>query len=220
VDPNRTLFELDGIALGYAGRTVVSVDKLQFNRGGMYVLRGPNGSGKTTLLRALNGFLAPISGTITFEGVPLHSRRDTILLRRAMTLISQRPMLFNTTVYANVAFGLRARGVSRAETDSRVREILNVVGIAPLSRRNARGLSGGEAQLAALARALVIEPDALLLDEPTANVDAANTETIEALIRNTAAAGRATVIFSTHNAGQASRLAGTPVLLDNGTITV
>ncbi|HOY62237.1 MAG: Nickel import ATP-binding protein NikO [bacterium ADurb.Bin236] len=212
----RAAFRLENFAAGYDGRPVVEIESLDIPKGGRVALLGANGAGKTTLLRALNGFVKPIRGRVFFDDSPMDSPSAVSAARRRMTYISQTPFLFNCSARANVAYGLRSRGVPAREALERADALLERAGLSKLARRNARSLSGGEAQLTALTRALIIKPEALLLDEPTGNVDAANTEMIEALILDASKSQGATIVFSTHNVEQARRLADSAVSINLG----
>lgn len=170
------------------------VDDLSLRPGRITVLIGENGCGKTTLLKLLAGLLKPDGGTITCSNgaVPL--------------LVHQRPYLFAESVRANVGWPLKIRRLPRAEIRTRAASALEMVGLTHLERRWAPFLSGGEKQRAAIARALVLEPSILLLDEPTSNIDARSVAAIESVLRRLSAAGT-TVILSTHNLASAYRLA-------------
>jgi tungstate transport system ATP-binding protein len=200
------LLRLDRV--GYvAGRVRVLSDvSASFPAAGPTVLIGPNGAGKTTLLRIAMGLDVPTSGRV--EEADGHEGRR---LRKAMVM--QRPVMLRRSVAANVAFALRAAG--RSADEATVGALLARVGLGGLGARSARKLSGGEAQRLALARALAREPDVLLLDEPTASLDPAATEAVEAIIAEAHAAGIA-IVMSTHDLGQARRLAGTVLMLAGG----
>lgn len=150
---------------------------------------GPNGTGKTTLVRILNLLDSPTDGDIYFDGVSIREAKEKWRLRRRMAVVFQRPAVFNMSVYENVAVGLKVRGFENI--DEKVKEILRAVGLEKHKEANARKLSGGEKQLLALARAIVLKPELLLLDEPTSNLDTENAEVAENMIKNV----DATVIF-------------------------
>jgi tungstate transport system ATP-binding protein len=179
-------------------------------------LVGPSGSGKSTLLRLLNFLEPPTAGTILFDGQPVPPDPPLALLRR-VTTVFQRPILLNRSVRDNVAYGLRLRGLS---LDGRVDETLERVGLTPFAHQPAhtRSVSGGELQRAALARALVLDPEVLLLDEPTANLDPYNVGLIESIVREQNRARGTTVVLVTHNVFQARRLASRVGLLLEGKI--
>lgn len=197
---------------------MLEVPSLVFERGKIYALIGKNGTGKTTLLRSMNGFMKPRRGSVVFMGENLYavSKNRLTEVRRRMTLVSQKTVMFDASVYYNVAYGLRARGLAIDAIEPRVAAALASVGLDGFENRRARQISGGEARRVALARALALDLDALLLDEPTGSVDVDNTEIIEDIIKNSASTGNTTVIFSTHSRRQAERLADVCVMMTNG----
>ncbi len=198
-----SLYQLRGVTRAYGGRRVVDVEALDIERGEILCLVGPSGSGKSTLLRLLNFLEPPTSGTILFDGQPVPPEVPLALLRR-VTTVFQRPILLNRSVRDNVAYGLRLRGLS---LDGRVDEALDRVGLTAFAHQPAHKLSGGELQRAALARALVLDPEVLLLDEPTANLDPYNVGLIESIVRQQNRERGTTVVLVTHNVFQARRLA-------------
>jgi tungstate transport system ATP-binding protein len=207
------LYHLEALAQRYGGRAVLEIDRLEITAGEALCLVGPTGAGKSTLLRLLAGLERPAAGTLRFGDHPLDSRALPLEAQRRVTLVFQRPLLLAGTVRANVEYGLRLRGLGRQP--ARVRAALDRLGLGPLAPRPARSLSGGETQLVALARALVLEPEVLLLDEPTAHLDPARVALVEEVVRD-AHRGGATVIWATHNLFQARRVAGRVALLLDG----
>jgi tungstate transport system ATP-binding protein len=190
---------------------------LSIGKGEVFALIGPTGAGKTTLLRIIDLLEIPSAGEIYFEGkcVP-RSGKQRLEIRRRMSFIHQKPQVFNLSVYDNVACGLRWRGEKRHGIAEKVHHILETVGLDGYRNRNARTLSGGEAQRVALARALVLEPEVLLLDEPTANLDPVSTEKIEQLISHVARQHNITMIMATHDMSQGQQLADRIGVLLNG----
>ena len=208
-------YRLTDLRVEFAGRPVLDISSLAIARGGITAIVGPNGAGKTTALRVLAFLQAPCAGRLEFDGRPVTFRdRDLVALRRHVTLVAQSPLLFGRTVSANVAFGLRARGVA---PDERVVAALAAVGLVGFGARPARKLSGGEAQRVAIARALAIDPGVYLFDEPTANVDREHVGTLERLLARLGASGK-TVVMTTHNLEQAYRLTDAVVSLVGGRI--
>jgi tungstate transport system ATP-binding protein len=173
-----------------------------------FVVIGPTGSGKTTLLRLLGLLERPASGTFRLGGreVP-DSNGARLELRRRIAMVLQRPAVFNSSVYDNVAYGLHIRKQDGASLHRKVEAALETVGLSAHSTRNARTLSGGEVQRVALARAMVVEPDLLLLDEPTANLDPVSTSNVEKLISGIIQEMDTTVVMATHDMFQGQRLA-------------
>ncbi len=164
------LFELHEVVVKRGGSVTLTIDDLQVQRGEILAVIGPNGAGKSTLLLVLNRLLQPESGQILYRGRPL-GEEDELAYRRKMALVLQDPLLFDATVFDNVAMGLRFRGLPRGEIRQRVEEWLRRLGVSHLAGRRARKLSGGEAQRINLARALALQPEVLLLDEPFSALD-------------------------------------------------
>jgi tungstate transport system ATP-binding protein len=200
----NAVYQLRNLTKVYDGRQVLSIDHLDICRGEVLGIIGPSGAGKSTLLRLLDFLELPTTGSLVFGSHHINGAIPPLEVRRRVTTVFQRPVLLNRSVAANVAYALHIRGKNRV--DALVRSAINQVGLADLAAAPARTLSGGEAQRVALARALVIEPDVLLLDEPTANLDPANVKLIEDIISQTNRAGT-TVVLVTHNVFQARRLA-------------
>jgi len=193
------LYQLNAIRKNYGSREALAVDELTIHAGRCYTLTGPNGSGKSTLLQILAFILPPTAGKLFFCGEPVVWENGPLLrLRRQVTLLHQAPYLFTTSVQANVAFGLKARGITGAEQRRLVDEALELVGLSGFQKRKARELSGGEAQRVAMARALAFGPKVLLLDEPLANVDRKSAELLEEVIISLPARGTS-VIITTHD---------------------
>jgi tungstate transport system ATP-binding protein len=191
------------LAVRRGGRVVLEVEALELPRGEILALIGPNGAGKSTLVTTLALLERPVSGTIVLNGTPVDWRRGLLAARRRQAIVFQEPLLFDTTVAENVASGLKLRGVPAAERTARVELWLRRLGIAHLAGRQARTLSGGEAQRTSLARALVLEPELLLLDEPFAALDAPTREALAddllPLLRETAT----TTVLVTHDRDEA-----------------
>jgi tungstate transport system ATP-binding protein len=174
------------------------------------VVLGPNGAGKSVLLRALHGLIAPTSGTIEW------GMRNGRPPRQAM--VFQRPVMLRRSAIANINYALAVNGVPEPERTHRASAALSRVGLTSLAYRPARVLSGGEQQRLALARAWSLEPEILLLDEPTASLDPGATAEIERVIASIAAEGTR-IVMTTHNLGQARRLADEVVFVDSGRAT-
>ena len=167
------------------------------------MLIGANGAGKTTLLRIIAGLEKPDKGTIHFNGKVLTDGE----LRQAATLVFQRTAMFSGTVYDNLAYGLRIRGQPEAEIKQKITEALSIVGLKNFEKRRAKKSSGGEQQRISLARALLLNPKILLLDEPTANLDPNSARIIEGTIssrRN----DNTIIILATHNLGSSQTASG------------
>lgn len=187
-------------------------------RGKLTALIGPNGSGKSTGVQLIAGALRPDAGSVTINGVRVAEGRHLVPAhRRKIGYLEQRPLLFpHLTVLDNVAFGPRARGVSRVAARDRARAELAAVGAAQFADRRPRELSGGQAQRVAIARALAIEPDVVLLDEPFAALDAASMPELRRLLRERLAG--VTTLLVTHDLLDVLALADQVVVLDSGRV--
>jgi tungstate transport system ATP-binding protein len=201
---------LDGVSL-QAGATAI-LDRLSVTimPGAPTLIVGPNGSGKTTLLRLLMGLVPPSTGRVTWGG-----RTDSALRRRA--ILFQRPVMLRRTAAANVAYALAQAGTPHRLRPQRVAALLERVGLSNLAQRPARRLSGGEQQRLALARALARDPEILLLDEPTANLDPAATRGVEEIVLKAAQSG-IKIVMASHDLGQVRRLAGDVIFLVRGAL--
>jgi len=207
------VYRLESVRQVYGGRTVLDLEHLEIRPGEILGLVGPSGSGKSTLLRLLNFLESPTQGRLYFEGREAMGERTPLYLRRRVTTVFQQTALQNTSVRANVAYGLRLRGLP---VDGQVQSLLQTVGLGALADAPARKLSGGEKQRVALARALIFRPRVLLLDEPTANLDPYNVGLIEQIVREENRGHGTTVVLVTHNVFQAHRLAHRTGLILNG----
>jgi tungstate transport system ATP-binding protein len=209
----EALYLLGALTHRYGGRPVLRLDRLEARAGEVLGLVGPTGAGKSTLLRLLAGLEVPSAGELRFAGHSVSGRGLPLELRRRITLVLQRPVLLAGTVRANVEYGLRLRGRRDA---AQVSALLERLGLAALAGRSARAVSGGEAQLVALARALAFGPEVLLLDEPTAHLDPARVALVEELVRDDHRRRGTTVVWATHNLFQARRAADRVAFLLEG----
>jgi len=210
------LFEVRGLRASFDGNPVLRIDDLSIAEGGVTVLVGENGSGKTTLLRILNGLLDPVEGHILFRGLALEGD-GRAAVRAHSVMVHQLPLLFRGTVGQNVGYGLRIRGMPKAEISDRVAGALEEVGLPGFAPRRATALSGGEMQRVCLARALALASGVLLLDEPTANVDPDSRYAVERVVRDRARAG-VSVVMSTHAMETAYRLCDALLRLEAGRV--
>lgn len=198
-------------------KTILESIDLEIHRGEIFTIIGPSGSGKTTILRLIDLLETPATGTIIFDGKDTAAPNTIRLsIRRRMGMVFQKPAMLNTTVAENVAFSLKFRGVEKSQIDEKVRSALELVGLPGLSQRKATTLSGGEMQRVSIARAMVTEPEVLLLDEPTANLDPVSSEVIEDLIFKINKDLHTTIILSTHDMIQGQRLADRMGVIING----
>jgi tungstate transport system ATP-binding protein len=197
-------------------RRVLAVDDLVIREGETLAIVGPNGAGKSTLILALAGLLRPTRGSLAFRGAPVTP--GDLAYRRRIGLVLPAPLLLSTDVRTNVAAGLRFRGVPVAEAGRRADVWLERLGIAHLARRPAAQLSSGEAQRASLARAFVLEPDLLLLDEPFASVDSTTRVALVDDFARLRAGTPGTCVLVTHDLDEAVRLGDRLAVLLDGRI--
>jgi tungstate transport system ATP-binding protein len=200
---------IDRVSFDAGGRRILDRIDATIERGPRSVVLGPNGAGKSVLLRLCHGLLAPSTGAIRW------SSPDSVRAPRRQAMVFQRPVLLRRSVRANLAFALRIAGIAASEREQRVRAALARVGLGAFADRPARVLSGGEQQRLALARAWMLEPEVLFLDEPTANLDPGATREIEAIIQSIHESGTK-IVLVTHNLGQAQRLGDEVLFLDRG----
>ena len=202
--------DLDGVSLRAGATAILDGVSLSIKPGAPTFIVGPNGAGKTSLLRLCMGLEAPSSGRISWGG-----RADRAMARRA--ILFQRPVMLRRTAAANVAYALAQAGIPRKLRTERVAALLERVGLSDLAQRPARLLSGGEQQRLALARALARDPEILLLDEPTANLDPAATRGVEEIVLSAAQSG-IKIVMASHDLGQVRRLAGEVIFLVRGAV--
>jgi tungstate transport system ATP-binding protein len=207
-------YRLDEVQHHYDGRAVLNIDRLEVRKGETLAVIGPSGSGKSTLLRLLQFLERPTAGRVWFDGRTFDAD-PPVDVRRRVTTVFQRPRVLSRSVRANVTYGLRVRRLK--ERPGEIDHLLAALGLTHLSHAAARTLSGGEIQRVAFARALAFNPDVLLLDEPTANLDPRNVRLVEDLIRERQSRG-VTVVLATHQIFQARRLAHRAALLLDGQI--
>jgi tungstate transport system ATP-binding protein len=201
----------------YPGSDVLQGCNVSFDRRGVYVLMGPNGSGKSTFLRLCALLEEPDLGRINYlnDG---QSLKKNIALKRRITLVLPKAGIFNASVFGNMAYGLKIRGMKRGEVAEKVDSRLEAFGLADKKKQNALTLSSGESQRLAIARAMITEPEIILLDEPTASVDRKNSEIIENIILGMKEKGWPMIIMTTHDAAQARRLADVRMIIRDNKI--
>ncbi len=211
------IYAIHDLQHGYGGRAVLDIPHLTLAPHTIVGLVGPNGSGKSTLLRLLAAVETPRRGCIDFEGGPLAPFAPTV--RSRITLLSQEPYLLRRSVQRNVAYGLELRG-GTPDLKSRVAEALTLVGLPPerFAPRSWRALSGGEAQRVALAARLILRPAALLLDEPTASVDAHSAELIKSAALRARREWGTTLVIASHDRLWLQVVCDTVMQLANGRI--
>jgi tungstate transport system ATP-binding protein len=211
----ETLLALRDIIVHHGERVALQVAVLDVHRSEVLAIIGPNGAGKSTLLRVMGMLQRPDKGTVLFCGQDALNGKSLELRRRVATVF-QDPLLLNATVYQNVALGLKLRGIGRAEIDRRLGLWLQRLGIEHLATRSVRTLSGGEAQRTSLARALVLEPTLLLLDEPFSALDPASREGLLGDFQSIVKETGITTVFVTHDRQEAFALANRVGVLNQG----
>ena len=211
------IFEIRNLTKEYNGKNVLDIDELILEDVKITGIIGPSGAGKSTLLYILNGLEKPTRGKIVFDGKELKSEPD-IETRRQMSMVFQKPIVFNTSVYENMAYSLKLRGIAKGNMQSKVLELSSFIGLEDKLGQRAVTLSGGEAQRLSIARAIIHKPKVLLLDEPTANLDPANVAMIEKLIFHAKLEYKTSIVIVTHNMFQAKRLSDNVVFLLNGNV--
>ena len=211
----ESLLALRDILLRYGDKTALKVPRLEINSGEALALLGPNGAGKTTLLKVMALLQLPNTGEVYFNGAKAGAS-NALAIRRRIAMVFQEPLLLNASVYQNAALGLKLRGFPSREIETRLRPWLERLGIAHLSARSSRSLSGGEAQRTSLARALALEPELLLLDEPFSALDPTSREVLlrdfQRIMKDTGI----TTVFVTHDRDEAFTLAARVGVMQNG----
>jgi len=211
------LIRLRDIVKKYGDILALDHVNLRIDKRESMAILGPNGAGKTTLLKIIGGIEEPTSGEIYYNDLKMGGGYSTFIRQRC-TMVFQKTIVFSTTVYKNVAYGLKIRGVPENEIKAKIHEALKLVKLDGYEKRDAKKLSGGEQQRVSLARALVLEPEILLLDEPTANLDPMTTSIIEEAIRYINKETEATIVIATHNLFQAGNITRKVALMLSGKI--
>ena len=212
------VLEIKNLEVKRGGITILNVSSLLIHEGEILALIGPNGAGKTTLLQTLSYLLKPFQGEIFFKGEKVETNHSILEYRRKLAMVFQEPLLFDTTVFSNVASGLKIRGMRRNEIRDRVIEQLNRFGIGHLNDRSAKTLSGGESQRTSLARAFALRPEILLLDEPFASLDPLTRDSLIEDLERILSQTRTTAIFATHDRMEALRLSDRIAVMNAGKI--
>ncbi len=217
---SENVLELKDISVCYDGHTVLDVPRLSVRRGEILTLLGENGSGKTTLLRLFGLLIQPARGRVFLGGreVDFSNARHLLAMRRRLAAVMQEPLLCRMSVRRNAALGLRFRGVSKLEAEQRVNAWLERLAISHLGERSAAKLSGGEAQRVSLARAMVLNPEVLFLDEPFAALDAPTRQSQLQEFQAVLAESGVTTIFATHDRGEALALGDRVAVLMRGRV--
>jgi tungstate transport system ATP-binding protein len=214
-DPN-ILLQAEDLLVRRGGVTVLDIPALDVFSGQVLALIGPNGAGKSTLLLTLAGLLKPARGTLLFRGEEIGN--GGFDFRRHIAMVFQEPLLFDTTVFENVASGLKIRGFGREEIGRTVPDYLERFGIGHLAKRSARKLSGGEAQRTSLARAFVTKPEIVFLDEPFSSLDPPTREALTGDLERILLETHTTAVASTHDQTEALRLGDRLAVVNGGRI--
>jgi tungstate transport system ATP-binding protein len=197
------------------GRDALKIKSLDVKRGETLAIVGPNGAGKSTLLLALAHLIKPKHGEILFNGKPI-SQMNELEYRRKISFVFQDPLLMDMTVEKNIALGLKFRSTDKDETRRRVNRWSQAMGVASLLGRRAGQLSGGEAQRVSLARAFVLDPELLLMDEPFSAVDPPTRAQLLKDLSNLLSQDHRTTIFVTHNLKEAAQVSDRVAVIING----
>ena len=205
---------LKNITIRYGGTPVIRDFNLEVNDGEMVALLGPSGTGKTTVLKAVAGLIRPHRGKIFIDGQPVNHLPPE---KRSAVMVFQKALLFPfLNVAQNIAFGLRMQGLPGRDARQKIQEIMELTELAGLQQRKVHELSGGQQQRVSLARALVLKPAILLLDEPLSNLDANLRQQMRELIQDIQAATRITTLFVTHDQAEALMISHRVGLLLDG----
>jgi tungstate transport system ATP-binding protein len=212
------LMKIENIVVQRGGVTVLDVTELNVEQGRILALIGPNGAGKSTLLLTLAGLLKPCQGRLYYQGLPVDTHAGRAILRRNAAVVFQEPLLLNTSVYKNVALGLKFRHLSNDEIKRNVENALDYFGISSLAKRSAKTLSGGEAKRVSLARAFAIKPLLILLDEAFNSLDPPTRETLIDDLRHILEETKITAVLALHDREETLRLAQDVTVMAGGKI--
>lgn len=204
-----------GLELSFGNRRILACDALDLHPGTIVLLSGPNGSGKTSLLKILAGLLKPQHATITCDGSAMSIRAAMAFWRGRHIYLHQQPYLFDSTVAANIGYGLKLRGHSRVQRELQIQAALEWAELGHLADRPTHMLSTGERQRIALTRAKLLNPSALLVDEIIANMDTASRARSRDLLLELSRAG-VTIVVASHETGQFEDIADAHLMLEGG----
>lgn len=218
MNSSSTILEGRNFHIKKRNTVILDIPGIHIQGGEFLSVIGPNGAGKTTLLKMLCCLMKPKGGEILFRGRKIGSEYSLIEYRRKVTMVFQEPLLFDTTVYNNVASGLKFRGIERTEINTIVMENLERFGITHLKNRSAGTLSSGEARKTGIARALALKPEILFLDEPFGSLDPLARDNLYSDLEKIIPGSGLTVIFATHDSEEALRLSHHIAVMDSGKI--
>jgi tungstate transport system ATP-binding protein len=207
---------IENLKRTYDERVVVDVARCEIPGGAITGIIGPNGSGKTTLMNIIAGLDTPLSGKVLYELED--GSFSANIPAQAVTMLFQTPYLLHTTVEKNIAYPLHLRNVKREVIKRRVNNLMDELDLTPFARSRAWQLSGGETQKVALARAIALKPQLLLLDEPTSNIDNTSVAVIEKTLNKERSKHHMTSIIISHNLAQIRRLCDRVLFMHEGRI--
>ena len=211
----KNIIKINDLLIQRNGRDALKIASLEIQRGETLAIVGPNGAGKSTLLLALARLIKPARGQMIFNGSPISQMND-LEYRRRISFVFQDPLLMDMTVEKNIALGLKFRGTDKEETRTRVDRWSKAMGVESLLGRRAGQLSGGEAQRVSLARAFVLDPELLLMDEPFSAVDPPTRAQLLNDLSTLLSQEHRTTIFVTHNLKEAAQVGSRVAVIING----
>jgi len=209
------MIDLKNVTKTFSDTLALNHINLHFDNKGVFTIIGPSGAGKTTLLKILALLLEPTKGKIFVNNVNVDNNMRHSL-RRKFTMVFQNALFFNSNVHDNISYGLKIRNLPSDEVEKRIRDVLKRFGLIELEKKLMSELSVGQMQRVSLARAFVLEPDILFLDEPTANLDPENNSIMEKEILSFSKTKP--VVMSTHNIMQIYRIADRVAFLSDGSL--
>lgn len=214
----KNIFELNELRVDRGGVQILDIPSFSLHENEFVSLIGPNGAGKSTLLLSLMGLIKRKSGSIRYHGEEIAGASSFLELRRKIAMVLQEPLLFDSTVYENVASGLKIRGVARGQIRDRVMTYLERFNLAHMAQRSARKLSGGEARRVSLARAFAVEPEMIFFDEPFANLDPPTRQSLTDDMERIISENRIAAVLVTHDQSEALRMSDRIVVMNAGSI--
>ena len=212
------VLELKDLRVDRGGARILDIPSFSLHENEFVSLIGPNGAGKSTLLLSIMGLIKPASGSVRYRGEEIACEASRLRFRRKIAMVLQEPLLFDSTVYENVASGLKLRGLGRAEIRVRVMTYLERFNLTDLAGRSARKLSGGEARRVSLARAFAVEPEMIFFDEPFANLDVPTRQSLTGDMDRIIREKGIVAILVTHDQSEALRMSNRVVVLDGGMV--
>lgn len=214
------LYEIKNLVKRYKDRKVLDLTDFSIEKGKIFGLVGPNGAGKTTLLEILAFILKPDEGELFYNEKRVTYLNSTLhQTRKSVVLLQQAPVLFTASVYKNMEFPLKIRKIGKQKREEIIDDLLEIVGMTAFKHSQGNTLSGGETQRVAIAMALACSPEVILLDEPTASVDVENQSGIENIIKQINKKRGISIIFTSHDMLQISRIADDMIYINNGKIS-